>query len=653
MPDIPCDKTKDASTGEPTPAMIQHLSDLILKAAGEGIFGLDQEGRTTFINPAATAMLAWEADELIGKQLHTLIHHTNRDGSFHPLHECPIYASFTDRAVHRVAHDVFWRKDGSSFDVEYVSTPIVCDREGLLGAVVTFSDITERHRAEKDLAELRRRNESILVSAGEGIYGLDADGLTTFVNPAAAEILGWSAEELLGKPQHAMIHHSKPDGTPYLRGECPIYAAFTDGAIHRVDDELFWRKDGSSIPVAYVSTPVRDENGKLAGAVVTFSDITERKRREEALHCALAEVERLKKRLHEENVYLRQEIKVDHNFEEMIGQGSAMSKAKRLIEQVAATDATVLVLGETGVGKELFARAIHNLSSRKERPLVKVNCAALPSTLIESELFGHEKGAFTGAIEQRTGRFELADEGTIFLDEIGELSLELQAKLLRVLQEGEFERLGSGTTIKVDIRVVAATNRDLSKMVLTGDFRDDLYYRLNVFPVMVPPLRDRKEDIPQLVTHFVHKFASKLGKKIDSIPEHVQASLQGYDWPGNIRELENVIERAVILTNDSTLHVDEALEIRPSVPHDSAAEDEATRMTAIANGRGEARTHGSPGAGDDQRSLEHVERTHILEILEQTNWRISGVDGAAVILDLHPNTLRSRMKKLGVTKAND
>jgi PAS domain S-box-containing protein len=613
--------------------MIRHLSDLILKAAGEGIYGLDREGRATFINPAAAQMLGWEPDDLIGKPLHKLIHHTACDGSAIPLHECPIFAVFTDGVVRRVDHDVFWRKDGSSFDVEYVSTPIICEQRGLLGAVVTFSDITARRAAEQEMADLRRHNESILGSAGEGIYGLDADGCTTFVNPAAEKILGWSAEELLGKPQHDITHHTKQDGSTYDRHDCPIYAAFTDGAVHRVDDELFWHKDGRSIPVEYVSTPVRDENGTLTGAVVTFNDITERKRHEKALKSALAEVERLKERLQQENQYLRQEIKVSHNFEEMVGQSEAMTKAKRLIEQVAATDATVLVLGETGVGKELFARAIHNMSSRKERTLVKVNCAALPSTLIESELFGHEKGAFTGATAKRTGRFELADGGTIFLDEIGELSLELQAKLLRVLQEGEFERLGSGDTIKVDIRIVAATNRDLSKMVLTGDFRDDLYYRLNVFPVKVPPLRERREDIPPLVTHFAHKFASKCGKQIDTIPGHVQASLQAYDWPGNIRELENVIERAVILTNDSTLHVDDALDTKSVVP-------------------GRTATIEMPANNTDQRSLEQIERAHILEIFEQTNWRISGDEGAAVILDLHPNTLRSRMKKLGLSKAD-
>ena len=475
---------------------------------------------------------------------------------------------------------------------------------------------------------LAHQNKLILQCAGEGIYGLDTNGLTTFVNPAASAILGWSAEELLGKPQHDIIHHTKPDGTDYPKNSCPIYAAFTDGAVHRVDCELFWRKDGTSIPVEYVSTPVRDDNGDLVGAVVTFNDITERKRQEHALKSALDEVKKLKEQLQAENRYLRQEINVGHNFEEMIGQSGPMAKAQRLIEQVASTDATVLILGETGVGKELFARAIHSLSSREERPLVKVNCASLPSTLIESELFGHEKGAFTGATARRTGRFELADCGTIFLDEIGELPLELQAKLLRVIQEGEFERLGGSRTIKVDIRIVAATNRDLSKMVLTGEFRDDLYYRLNVFPVKVPPLRERKDDIPQLVTYFVQKFSKKLGKRIDTIPERVQSALSDYNWPGNIRELENVIERAVILAEGATLRIDDALETHPAPKLETPA----------------------PGTDNGDRSLEQVERAHIQDVLEQCLWRIGGDSGAAVILDMHPNTLRSRMKKLGLSK---
>ena len=254
--------------------------------------------------------------------------------------------------------------------------------------------------------------------------------------------------------------------------------------------------------------------------------------------------------------------------------------------------------------------------------MVKVNCAALPASLIESELFGHEKGAFTGATTQRIGRFELADGGTIFLDEIGELPLELQAKLLRVLQEGELERVGGSRTLKVDVRIIAATNRDLTKAVWSGEFRDDLYYRLNVFPVEVPSLRERKQDIPQLVRHFVDKLSAKMGKRIDSVPDHVQVALQRYDWPGNVRELENVIERAIILAQDGILRVDEALETRPAAPSEAG----------------------------DRRELRDVERDHIVVILEQTNWRIEGPQGAALILGLHANTLRSRMKKLGIEK---
>lgn len=473
-------------------------------------------------------------------------------------------------------------------------------------------------------------NELILKCAGEGIYCIDQEGRTTHLNPAGETILGWKADDFIGTFSHQLIHHTHANGAHYHALDCPIYAAFHDGKVHHVDDEVFWRKDGTSFPVQYVSTPIIGDQGELLGAVVTFNDITQRKEREESLRRALAEVERLKERLQAENQYLRQEINVSHNFEQIIGQGPAMTKAKRLIEQVAATDATVLILGETGVGKELFARAIHNLSWRKERPMIKVNCAALPSSLIESELFGHEKGAFTGATTRRLGRFELANGGTIFLDEIGELPLELQAKLLRVIQEGEFERLGGSQTISTDIRIVAATHRDLSKMILTGAFREDLYYRLNVFPVNIPALRERREDIPQLVTHFVRKFAKKQGKTIESISYRVQSALLEYRWPGNIRELENVVERAVILSTQGKLHIDGGM----------MAQSSETRGNDIAAVQKE-----------DRRSLAQIEREHIVSVLNITGWRIAGEHGAAVILGLHPNTLRSRMNKLKITKS--
>jgi formate hydrogenlyase transcriptional activator len=339
------------------------------------------------------------------------------------------------------------------------------------------------------------------------------------------------------------------------------------------------------------------------------------------LQRALAEVERLKDRLQAENSYLQEEIKLGHNFGEIIGQGPAMMKVLHNVEQVAATDANVLILGETGTGKELIARAVHDLSQRKGRALVKVNCAALPANLIESELFGHEKGAFTGAVLRRVGRFELADGGTIFLDEIGDLPLELQAKLLRILQEGELERLGNPHTIKVDVRVLAATNLDLAEAVATGAFREDLYYRLNVFPIPLPPLRQRREDIAPLVHHFVAKYAKKLGKPAPSVPARTMERLRGYAWPGNIRELENVIERALILSPGQTLLIDDTLDTRAAAP---------LKSTCL--------------------TFQEAERNHVCAVLEETAWQIEGPGGAAQRLEINPSTLRSRMRKLGIER---
>ena len=335
------------------------------------------------------------------------------------------------------------------------------------------------------------------------------------------------------------------------------------------------------------------------------------------------EIHHLKERLHKENVYLKDEIKLNHNFEELIGRSASLKQVLHNVEKVASTDATVLLLGETGTGKELIARAIHSLSARSDRPLVKVNCAALPATLIESELFGHEKGAFTGAAARTVGRFELADGGTLFLDEIGELPLELQSKLLRVLQEGEFERLGSTRTMTTDVRLIAATNRDIEQRVADEEFRADLYYRLNVFPVTLPPLRERREDIPLLTHALVERYAKKFGRIVETIPANVMASLQAYDWPGNVRELENVIERALILMPDSTLDLETVSLPKPVRVSDSSA----------------------PG------NLEGVEREHILRTLEMTGWQIGGAAGAAERLGLKPSTLRDRMRKLRLQRS--
>ena len=343
------------------------------------------------------------------------------------------------------------------------------------------------------------------------------------------------------------------------------------------------------------------------------------------LNKRIREIEDLKNQLALENKYLQEEIKLSNNFDEIISTSKVFYKVLRQIEQVATTDATVLILGESGTGKELVARAIHNISKRNKKPLVKVNCATLPSNLIESELFGHEKGAFTGALDRKIGRFELADGGTIFLDEIGELPVELQSKLLRVLQEGEFERLGNPRTIKVNVRVMAATNRNLQAAIEKKEFREDLYYRLNVFPIYCPPLRERREDIPILVKHFLQKFEKKMGKKIKNVSPRVIDSLMIYDWPGNIRELENLIERAMILNPGNTLEFGDWL-------------PKGSSITKNGNGKPQL------------QKLEEVEKEHIIETLKKVNWKVSGEKGAAKILGLNPTTLEARMKKLGIKR---
>lgn len=340
--------------------------------------------------------------------------------------------------------------------------------------------------------------------------------------------------------------------------------------------------------------------------------------RTKELQGAYEEIKQLKDQLQQENLYLREQIELHYKHEDIVGTSKGLKNVLVQIEQVAVTNSTVLLLGETGTGKEVLARAVHNLSTRKNRTMVKMNCAALPSTLVESELFGHEKGAFTGAIAQKMGRFEVASGSTLFLDEIGELPLALQAKLLRVLQEQQFERLGSSKTIEVDVRIIAATNQNLQNAVQEGRFREDLYYRLNVFPVQIPPLRDRAEDIPLLVWNFVKEFEQTVGRTIANIPKKSMDALQRYPWPGNIRELRNVIERAMILSQEGVLQIE-----LPTIK-------EATTATTM--------------------TLEAFERQHILSVLEKTGWRIRGQNGASEVLGLKPSTLESRMKKLGIQR---
>jgi len=347
-------------------------------------------------------------------------------------------------------------------------------------------------------------------------------------------------------------------------------------------------------------------------------DFTARREMEDRLREQLKEIERLKIQLEQENIYLRDEIMLQQRHEEIVGRSVAMKKVLAQAEQVARTDSTVLILGETGTGKELLARTIHNLSNRKERPLITINCAALPPALIESELFGRERGAYTGAMTRMAGRFEVADRSTLFLDEIGELSLDLQVKLLRVLEEGRFERLGSTKSLQVNVRIIAATNRDLAQEVAARRFRKDLYYRLNVFPISIPPLRERLEDVPPLVWAFVKQYEKKMDKRIDRIPRTSMDALQRYAWPGNARELRNIVEHAMITSSDGIL--------RLRLPHPAS---------------GEISTNGN---------LEDVERLHILGILQKTGWRVTGKGGAAEILGMKRTTLQSKMKKLGIKR---
>lgn len=459
----------------------------------------------------------------------------------------------------------------------------------------------------------------LLNAVGEGIYGFDLSGNAVFVNPAAERMTGWCAEELLGKKIHQYHHHTHADGTPYPADECQIYCTMFDGKRREVKNEVFWRKDGSSFAVEYTSTPVY-QNDKLIGAVAVFRDISLQQQTQNALQEALTQVKHLSEQLKDENNYLIAELNEDWQDSGLVGQSHIFQTMLDQIKLVSETDSTVLILGENGTGKELVARNLYRLSKRSEQAFIKVNCAAFTPSLLESELFGHEKGAFTGANERRKGRFELADKGTLFLDEIAELPLEAQSKLLRVLQEQEFERVGGSNTLKVNIRVIAATNRDLWEMVQKGTFRIDLYYRLNVFPIKVPALKDRKEDIPYLCANLIAQLNKRLGKNLKGLSKKAITQLQAYDWPGNIRELQNVLEREAILSNQAVLQLSQPL------------------------------LAGGEVVINPSLTLDEAQKQHITSVLVLSHWQISGDKGAAVKLGLPESTLRSKMRKLGITR---
>lgn len=473
--------------------------------------------------------------------------------------------------------------------------------------------------------------ETLLSCAGEGIYGLDKDGKTTFVNRAGMKILGLESDDVVGLPLHEFHHHSYPDGSHYPRHECPVYKSIQDGEVHHVDDEYFWHTDGNSLPVEYTSTPIW-QNGELNGAVIVFRDISQRREMERQREQAFQEIKKLKEQIELERDYLRDEINITVNFGEIVGQSRSLLRTLAQVEAVACTPASVLIHGESGVGKEMVARAIHSTSERNDKPLVKVNCASIPKELFESEFFGHVRGAFTGAHKDRVGRISLANGGTLFLDEVGEIPLDLQSKLLRVLQEREFERVGDDRTIKADVRIIVATNRDLKNEVKLNRFREDLYYRLSVFPIEVPPLRSRQGDISLLGAHLLEKTCRELGREPLSLTNQQVAILENHHWPGNIRELKNVIERAVILSKGNMLRLDLALQNGPK--YDGEIVSNSLQPDGLMT----------------ETKLRELERSNMLQALKMTSWKISGPNGAATLIGLKPSTFTYRMKVLKIEK---
>jgi formate hydrogenlyase transcriptional activator len=787
----------DGKSAERALSNSEELVRLILDSAAEAIFGCDPEGTCLFCNRAAVHLLGYDdPNEMLGKNMHALEHHTRLDGTPYPIEECPIYIGFQKgQGVHR-DDEVYWKKDGTSFPVEFWSHPIF--REGrTLGAVITFIDITERKQAEEALRKSEERWRSVFENSAIGVALTDLNGRFLATNSAYQKMLGYTAEELRKLTFLDITHED------YRESNWDLITELLEGKREQFQvEKQYQRKDGSLIWVKNNVSLVPGTESMPRFIMALSEDITERKRAEEALrkseerwrtlleinnaiitnltqeallhavteslrrvipfdragfslyvperktfrllatesefssdyfrvglelrrgegistwvfdhqqpvlrrdlekeqqypndrrhladgiysYCvvpliirgksigtlnvasrtrnqyserdleflqevasqvALAventqsyqEIAALKARLEKENVYLQEEIRTEHNFDEIVGNSPALLVVLRKVEQVAPTDSTVLIYGETGTGKELIARAIHDRSARKDHPLVKVNCSAISAGLVESELFGHVKGAFTGALERRIGRFELADGGTIFLDEIGELPLETQVKLLRVLQEREFEPVGSSQPVRVNVRVIAATNRNLEESIQTGSFRSDLFYRLNVFPLELPSLHERRSDIPKLARFFLSHYSKKLGKNIEGISQDTMDRISAYTWPGNVRELQNVIERAAILCQQPIL------ELNPDLAPISARGVLHRAPQGLSESEPAVNSSSAPR---DLSTLKDVERGHILAVLKQTGGVIEGPKGAARILNLHPNTLRHRINKLGI-----
>ena len=616
----------------------KRLNDLISNVPGivweTRIDPLTHEHVTSFVSQQVEQMLGYTPEEWTSCPDYCLqlVHEADRERVGRELEE------ILSQTKQGLLHFRWIAKDNRTVWVKAQLASIIDDDGQVVGTRGVTVDVTEQQLAESARLQTIENNRTILEALGRNeaqavvelreseerfrnmadiapvmIWIVDTERRCTYINKRWLDFTGRTLEQELG---HGWMQGLHPEDRDACRES--YFSSFDERRpvemeyrMRRYDGEYRWVYD--------TGIPRYSSDGTFLGYIGSAIDITERKESEVKLQIAHEELHQLKNQLEAENISLQQELQLDDKFGEIVGQSDAIKYVLFKINQVAPTDSTVLITGETGTGKELAARAIHGASSRKDRPLIKVNCGALSPTLIESELFGHEKGAFTGAVGRKQGRFELANGGTIFLDEIGEVPPELQVKLLRVIQESEFERLGGSKTIKVDVRIIAATNRNLKLEVEQGTFREDLWYRLNVYPITMPPLRQRKEDIALLVEHFAHTYARKFGKTISSVSPRTMESLQDHSWPGNIRELANVIERAVIHSQGSVLEVVDRFE--------PVADESAPTQT-----------------------LEEVERDYIIRTLENTGWRIEGKYGAARILGLNPSTLRTRMLKLGIQR---
>jgi len=604
----------------------EHFSEIehLYSTAPVGLCLMDTKLRFVRINGRLAAINGKAAADHIGRTLKEIIPEIAAQIE-------PIYRRVIETGQPQLdfeVHGVTPSEPGVERDWLVSYYPLKLADGSVQGVSTVVQEITERKLIEKALGESEEKFRTICENAPVIIDCFDEKGQCLFINREMEKTLGWTPEEIMNSDDPLSVFYPDPKArNSVLESIKKADGIFREYEVTAKDGSLrtqlwanFRLPNGTLISVGHDITDRKQTELKLAEANKLLEQRVSQRTRK--LREAMTEIEHLKQQLEAENIYLRQELKEQHDFEDIIGKSDAIQQILRQVDDVASTDATVLLLGETGTGKELIAHAIHARGPLSKRPFVKVNCAALPATLIETELFGHEKGAFTGALSYKRGRFEIADRGTIFLDEIDDLAPELQAKLLKVLQKGEFERVGSSETRQASVRVLAASNKDLQAAIQKGEFREDLYYRLNVFPITLPPLRERKEDIPLLSNYFLHKYAAKFKKEIDTIPPAVMKELISYSWPGNVRELANIIERAVIVARLPGFQIDKLLEVHN---HDSL-----------------------PGTRSDK--LANIEREHILQVLEKTNWIIEGNRGAAVRLGLNPGTLRSRMQKLGITR---